>query len=127
MSTQIAIEQVSVVLRRAASNPNMTDMEPGSHHYKATLRYRGRQLTVPFSTGSGWTEEPTAKDVLDCLVSDTIGYESAGDFGEWCDEYGYNSDSRKALRTFRTVARLAAKVRAFLGDDFDAIAEAIQD
>lgn len=42
------------------------------------------------------------RDVLNafyCFVSDAVA--GAGSFDDFCDEFGYNSDSIKALKTFR--------------------------
>jgi hypothetical protein len=55
--------------------------------------------------------------VLDSLASDAAGYENSPDFGDWCGEYGYDEDSRKAERIFKDVERQSAKLKKFLGDD----------
>jgi len=45
-------------------------------------------------------------------------------FSEWCSEFGYDSDSRKALATYDKCRRLGSRVRKFLGRDFDKFAQA---
>lgn len=96
--------------------------ERTAHPYKVTLRFKRRRLTTAFFMGSAHTSEPTAADVLACLVSDT----SAGDqsFEDFCSDLGYNVDSRKAERVYKACAKMAPRVRRFLGDDFDAVANA---
>lgn len=94
------------------------------HPYKVTLRYQGRRLTVPFFMGSAHTSEPTAADVLSCLCSDAAGIENAASFDDWCAEYGYDTDSRKAERTYKACEAIATKVRRLLGEDFDTFARA---
>lgn len=84
------------------------------------LRYQGRSLTVPFWTGSAITEEPTAGDVLSCVVSDALAGEQ--DFAEFCSEFGYDEDSRNAEKIHRGCVSMSKKVRRFLGDDFDRFA-----
>ena len=41
-----------------------------AHPYKVTLRKGNRRLTVPFFMGPTHSSEPTAADVLSCIVSD---------------------------------------------------------
>lgn len=100
----------------ADNNPHMHDTNWKANHYKCVLRFERRQHTVYFSMGIGLTGEPTVHDVLGCLASDAAGYESALDFEDWASEYGYDTDSRKAERTFNTVAAQSKKLRKFLGD-----------
>ena len=51
------------------------------------------------STGNG-DNLPTAYDVLACLTK----YDP-GTFDEFCSEYGYNTDSRQAFKTYKAVVR----------------------
>lgn len=60
---------------------------------------------------------PTVEQVLDCLASDASGYENAGNFDDWCSEYGYDADSRKAERTYNLIAEESKKLRQFLGNE----------
>ncbi len=75
-----------------------------------------RELTTPFWTGSGLSKEPTAADVLACLVEDAQSAEES--FDGWCATFGYDSDSRKAEGIYQECKRLAPRVRGFLGDDW---------
>ena len=59
-------------------------------------------------------EEPTAYDVLACISSDVYCPETFEDF---CGEYGYEQDSRKAFAVFKRCATFAEKLRAFLTED----------
>lgn len=102
----------------ADSNPNMMTDENWSRsatHYRCVLRCGKRQMTVPFSQGSAHTKEPSAEDVLNCLASDAAGYENARSFEDWCSEYGYDTDSRKAEKTFKTIERQATDLARLLG------------
>lgn len=53
---------------------------------------------------------PTPYDVLACISSDVYTPETFEDF---CAEYGYESDSLKALQTFRRCSAFAKRLRAF--------------
>src|SRR4051812_7060666 len=81
--------------------PDWTD----ANHYKVILKHNRRQLTTYFSQGYGISGAPEVQDVLDCLASDAAGYEGARSFEEWCGDYGYDTDSRKAEQTYKTVGR----------------------
>lgn len=59
---------------------------------------------------------PTVESVLDCLASDASGYDNARDFDDWCGEFGFDTDSRKAEACYRTCAEQAKALRHFLGD-----------
>ena len=90
--------------------------------YRITLRYQGRRMSLDFWQGTGIKDEPTAAGVLECLLLDVV--EEGTGFNNWCDEYGLDSDSRKALRTYKTCVRQTAKLRKLLGDDFDTFRDA---
>lgn len=98
------------------------DWRRTAHPWTVTLRYGRRRLTVPFWTGSAHTEDPTAADVLACLVSDARAGEQS--FEEFCADFGYDSDSRQAHNTWKACSKLAPRVRRLLGDDFERFARA---
>lgn len=87
----------------------------GTSPWRVTLRYAGRRLTVPFYTGP-LAGSPDAAGVLDCILSDA---NSPEDFADFCSEYGYDEDSRKAERIHRACRALAPKVQRLLGDDYE--------
>jgi hypothetical protein len=86
-------------------------------HWRVTLKRGRKRMTTPYSMGSAHTGEPKAADVLWCLVQDAHSYDNASSFEEWCGDYGYDTDSRKAERIYTAVKRSAAKVKQFLGPD----------
>jgi hypothetical protein len=112
-----AIKQITMQVKRTDDNPNMPDMPAGSNHYKCTLRFRTRRMIVIFSQGPAIDHEPTLIDVLDCLASDAAGVENGVSFEDWCADYGYDTDSRKAERIYKACEREAEKLRNLLGDN----------
>jgi hypothetical protein len=52
---------------------------------------------------------PKLDDVLTCLVRDAVG--SAQTFDDWCSDYGYDTDSRKALDIYMACQETAKKLR----------------
>lgn len=82
--------------------------------WTVTIKLGRRQLTTPYTMGSGCDGEPDIEDVLDCLISDTAGLDS---FEEWCGDYGYDTDSRTGERLYNTLVLQAKNLRRFLSDD----------
>ena len=111
-------------VRYGTTKRNLDPWQQQSHQYTVTLRLKRKSLTVPFFCGRGITEEPTAADVIGCLVMDAMLYDNARDLDDFCAELGYDSDSRKAERQYRECGRMSARVHAFLGDAFDEFASA---
>lgn len=102
------------------------DWPAGSTHWRVRLTRRvngsRRQLTTVFSQGPAHCSEPTPADVLYCLVSDArAGRESFDDF---CGDFGYDADSRRAEAVWRACKATTPKVDRFLGDDLDAFEQA---
>ena len=106
-------------------NPNMDDdsWAKTASHYRVTLKRTNprRQMTVYFSMGPALCREPAADDVLDSLASDADGIENATSFENWASEYGYDTDSRKAERSYRVTQRQAQKLRAFMGHEYNTL------
>ena len=100
----------------ADSNPHMADSQ-NMNHFKVTLRYSGRQMTLYFSQGYGISGEPTAADVLNCLASDSSSVENARSFEDWASDLGYDPDSRKAEKIFKVCEKQAERLKKFLGED----------
>lgn len=109
---------ITMIAEWADSNPNMADMPAGSSHWKCTLRCGRRQMTVFFSQGPAICHEPTAAEVLDCLASDASCLQGQS-FENFCDELGYDTDSRKAERTYNALHKQTDKLTRFLADHFD--------
>ena len=87
-----------------------------SDPWKVTLRMNGRQMTIPFFKGYGHGgAEPTAEEVLECLISDYSGWDSANDFKDWASDLGLDTDSRKTKRTYQQVEKQSRKLKNFLG------------
>ncbi len=40
-------------------------------------------------------------------------------FDEWARDLGYDTDSRRAEKTYKQVVSQTAKLKRFLGEDFD--------
>jgi hypothetical protein len=95
--------------------------EGAAHNWRVTLRYKRRKLTVDFY-GGALVENPGPADVLSGLILDAS--DNWGTFEEFCADLGYDTDSRQAEATWKACAKMAPKVRRFLGEDFNKFAQA---
>ena len=77
-------------------------------------------------TKRGKPVAPTAASVLYCLLSDS---EAAGEtFEDWCLNYGYDSDSRKAERIYFQCQQTATGLRkVFTGEQLKELKTLLQD
>jgi hypothetical protein len=113
----------------AESNPYW---DPSSadqfHHYEVSLAIDGESMTFPYSTGRGHPYgSVNATDVFACLALDYLMADNCGSFEEFCAEYDYNEDSRRAERTYRSTRDMAQEFSRVCGDHLPAILEAAQD
>ena len=70
-------------------------------------------MTFIFSMGLGLNgRKPGADDLLNCIASDAIDDQS---FNDWCSDFGFDPDSRKAERIYRACERQTKRARQFLG------------
>jgi hypothetical protein len=127
--------KISIVSEYSDSNPNMESQN--MNHYKVTLKrkypikedylgiqYAYKRMTLNFSQGYGISGEPTLEGVLECLRSD---YSCANDgFDDFCGNCGYENDSIKALKTFKTIKNQSKKLKTFLNGTLDKFLECEQ-
>lgn len=114
------------------------------HHYRVTLSKSGYYKYPP---NKGWFNCPsrltfdfwgsvhdakagiktvTPYDVLACISVDARACDEFTGFKEWCDNYGYEQDSIKALQTFRRCSAFAKRLQAFFTKDELAELQTIQ-
>jgi hypothetical protein len=124
--------RISMTAERTDTNPNMDDGGRDMDHWKVVLkrrdyagkRYNARKdgtsvvatMTTYFSMGYGHHgKAPKAAEVLDCIASDASGAD--GSFEDFCSNFGYDEDSRKAEKTYKACKHQGERLRKFLGDD----------
>lgn len=125
------LAKFGVKFRATLSDSKPAQWEPAGHHYRVTL---SRNKITPSQVGGNWDNglktstrltfdfwgsksdmdnkrtELSAYDVLACISSDIHTPETFEDF---CSEYGYETDSIKALQTFKRADRFAKRLREF--------------
>lgn len=90
------------------------DARKHGHHYRVTLSKPAARLTFDFWSSIKDAEDGVQTvrpyDVLACILGDAYTPETFADF---CGEFGYESDSIRALQTFRRCSAFAKRLRAF--------------
>ena len=110
------LDRFGIRLRVGEASDKAPPWADGPHGYchRITLSRDGRRLSFYFwgsINDANLGKRPTAYDVLACIGSDLRTFE------EFCGEYGYDEDSRKALDTFKRVRKFADRLAAFFATD----------
>lgn len=115
---QFAIDhKLRMICNPTDHNPNLEDSAT-MDHWKCEIRSaeRDKKMTVTFSRGPAFAgAAPPIDEVLSCLASDSASTEES--FEDWCASLGYDSDSRKAERTYNVCVKQAEKLKNLLGDE----------
>lgn len=87
--------------------------------FKCRLSRGRKQYTFEFGQSLyNGAKEPTMYDVLACLEKCDVGT-----FEDFCEEFGYDTDSRRAERTYKAVCKEYAAVERLFGDVMDELIE----
>jgi hypothetical protein len=70
----------------------------------------GKVFAVEYSMGSAFRGAPKGADVFACLLSDSASADNT--FEAWADEYGYDTDSRKAEGMYRACKETLSKLES---------------
>ena len=94
------------------------DWTLGANEWRYSVARFGVRDTVdgPFFTGVGIKSPPTVADILNALRSDAEC--ASGTFRDFCDDLGYDEDSRKALAIYHECQKIADNLRRLLGHEF---------
>lgn len=119
-------------LIRGPLKTRSSDWQETAFQWRVTLN----GVSFQYFTGAGWVTKPKNKwdqarpkppsldDVLHSLVLDASACDQS--FDDWCGEYGYDTDSRKALETYLACQDNATKLRK-AGVNIAAERERLQD
>jgi hypothetical protein len=122
-ATEKSLRQLAAKVRfefeRGAHMPydKQDEWQQQANGYHCTLKYKGRQYSFDFWQGTGITHAPTAEGCLECLLSDSAGADNT--FEDFCSEFGYDTDSRKAERIYKQCQEVRENMERLLGDDFE--------
>lgn len=110
------LKNIKVSFKKVDELPRYSDENNKSgligyyNQYKVKVTFEGRSATFDYgSSVHNYNEgiEPKKEDLLYCLVSD---YNSPNNFENFCDEFGYDQDSRKAEKIFKAIQKEATKL-----------------
>ncbi len=92
------------------------EWQRNANSYRCMLRYKGRQYSFDYWQGTGISRDPDAAGCLESLLSDSTVSDSFEDF---CGEFGYDTDSRKAEKTHKACLKVRENMERLLGEDFE--------
>jgi hypothetical protein len=85
----------------------------------ARLEYEGRVIEFPYFYGNfniaGSDEYPSVADLVWTMSTESDGLEGHT-FEQWCDEFGYDSDSISALKVHEELKARAIQWSEFIND-----------
>lgn len=113
---------ISMECEQVDTRPDGSFPEKGTSHWFVTLSHRGHEMGIYYSMGAAHTGEPDADDVMGCLASDARAGEES--FEDFCSNFGYDTDSRKAYATWEACVRARDDLRALMGEDFNRLMDA---
>jgi len=109
---------IKLSAERVSENPNLVSKWEADH-WKVTLRKGRKRMSIFYSKGLGHEGvEPTAPEVLCCLALDASTIDASESFESWADEFGMDTDSREAEKTYKHTRKQADRLRSFLGDEY---------
>lgn len=121
MTTELeqALETMDIKLAARYVGENTREGWGTDHDtWRVQIRRGQRAYTTDYSAGfghrvDGQPKAPKLADVLACLLSDAST--SAESFYDFCSNFGYDTDSRKAHATWKACRRTAAAMDRVLG------------
>jgi hypothetical protein len=89
--------------------------------YRINLKRDGKSYNFDFGqsmAGTAKNEIPTAYDVLACIQKYDVG-----NFEDFCADFGYDTDSRKAKKTYHAVLKEFQNVNYLFSDVIEKLQE----
>jgi len=86
--------------------------------YRVTITRAGKRISFRFGDSINNTLKGETPDLYDILASVGSEYDLNGfSFAEFCDEYGYDEDSRKAHKTYVNWVKHNVKLHRIFNDE----------
>ena len=126
--SNIKIESQKVFKTREDMN---NEWKKIANKWQVKLSYFDKEYVTDFYMGSGLVDKrnkpkkPTKKDVLYSMILDNV---SDMNFYDFCDNFGYNKDSIKALETYKAcVKETEAYYDMFDSEEREVLRELLED
>lgn len=107
------------------------EWKKGTNKWQVKLVYFNKIYVTDFYMGSGLVDEmgkpkkPTKEDILSAMITDDV---SDLDFDDFCNEFGYNNDSIKALKVYEACKReTKAYYNMFDSEEREVLRELLED
>jgi len=81
--------------------------------WSITLKYKGKRAQFRYY-GGGKASAPTASDLVWSVATDSTALEES--FKDWCDNFGYSTDSIKARSTYKACQRNGSRLTDLIGN-----------
>jgi len=96
-----------------SSRPDNCEMD--GYHYSITLSRGEGSVHCFYTCGDGWIEYEHGRNVpippqLSDVVYSLFDSDVPDDFEDFCDDFGYDSDSRKAKKTWKACRKMAKMI-----------------
>ena len=110
---------VKLIIKEPTYGKHFSYEKQSRYIFRCTLKRNGKSYSFDFgqSIASGYTK-PTMYDVLTCLQKYDVGT-----FEDFCSEFGYDTDSRAAERTYKAVLKEFAGVEKLFSDVIEELQE----
>lgn len=95
----------------------MDEWQQKANDWRITLRYKGHSMSFDYWQGQGIKENPKVEGVMENIVSDASVNDMS--FEDFCSEFGYDTDSRKAEKTYNQCVKQTKSLKRLLGIDFE--------
>lgn len=110
---------VKLKINSSEYGKHFAEDKEGRYIFNCTLTRGGKKYTFNFGQSiAAGNVEPTMYDILTCLTK-----YNPETFEDFCGEYGYNTDSIKALNTYKAVNREFNGVNRLFGDILEQLQE----
>lgn len=152
MRSNYGTECDAAYVGRRTQEPATEGERPWEHHlWDVILTRNGQSITFPYRMGLGHEQSkcgkprttgrfaparpychmrcesigwrPTPPDLYSVLTSLKADATNGETFTDWCANYGYDTDSRKAMDTYLACQESEDRSRKFFGADWDLILE----
>ena len=101
------------------------DWRKNANKYQVKISYFGKSYVTDYYMGSALTRKPNKKDVLNSMLLDDV---SDMDFNKFCNEFGYDNYTKKALKIYKACQReTKALYNIFDSDEIDMLRELLED
>lgn len=121
---------VTLESQRMNHREGAEDWPRGSSHWRCCLKRtmpdgKRKQFTCDYSMGSAHKGKPNVADVVSSLLLDA----RAGDesFADFCANFGYDEDSRKAEATWRQCRTVYHKITPMFEDFLEELQAALEE